>query len=260
MNWDTAIKTVEPHVVRIETPNNYGTGFLAFYNYDRTWCGIATAAHVVSHADDWQQPIRIRNISNGTTRFLKAEDRVIFIDRSADSAVVLFPKHDLQLPESPIALIPADEPCGVGADIGWLGYPQIEPDVLCFFAGTVSAWRPAQKSYFIDGVAINGVSGGPVFHGSDSQNVRIIGSVSAYHPNLATGAALPGLARAQDVSQFHAAAAHVRSIDEATAKKLEFEEAQKQKKPEGEAIAAKPAPIPDGEASAVATSFFLRPL
>ena len=101
MNWDTAIKTVEPHVVRIETPNNYGTGFLAFYNYDRTWCGIATAAHVVSHADDWQQPIRIRNTSNGTTRFLKPEDRVIFIDRSADSAVVLFPKHDLQLPESP---------------------------------------------------------------------------------------------------------------------------------------------------------------
>lgn len=229
MNWDKAIKAVGPHVVRIETPNNYGTGFLSFYNHDKTWCGIATAGHVVSHADDWQQPIRIRNISNGTVKFLKSEDRVIFIDKTTDSAVVLFIKGDLQLPESAIALTPVDEPCGVGADIGWLGYPNIEPDVLCFFAGTVSAWQPAKKSYFIDGVAINGVSGGPVFHGDSSENIRIIGSVSAYHPNFQTGAALPGLARAQDVSQFHSAAAHVRSIDEATAKKKEFDEAQRQK-------------------------------
>ena len=228
MNWDTSIKAIEPHVVRIETPNNYGTGFLAFYNHDRAWCGIATAAHVVSHADEWQQPIKIRNAATPSQRFLKAEDRVIFIDSSTDSAVVLFLKGDLVLPESPIALLPVDQPCRVGSDVGWLGFPNIEPNTMCFFAGTISAWQPARKSYLIDGVAINGVSGGPVFHCPDSKSVQIIGCVSAYHPNLATGAALPGLARAQDVSQFHAAAAHIRSIDEANAKKKEFEEAQKQ--------------------------------
>jgi hypothetical protein len=26
---------------------------------DRSWCGIATSAHVVKHADDWRQSIRI---------------------------------------------------------------------------------------------------------------------------------------------------------------------------------------------------------
>ena len=68
-------------------------------------------------------------------------DRVIFLDRSTDSAVVLFLKGDLQLPELPIALLPAGEACGIGTDIGWLGLPAIEPNTLCFSAGVVSARR-----------------------------------------------------------------------------------------------------------------------
>ena len=91
-------------------------------------------------------------------------DRVIFLDRSTDSAVVLFLKGDLQLPELPIALLPAGEACGIGTDIGWLGYPAIEPNTLCFFAGVVSARLEATKSYLVDGVSIHGISGGPVFH------------------------------------------------------------------------------------------------
>jgi hypothetical protein len=218
-----AIETVRQHVVKIETPTGYGTGFLAFYNHDNTWCGIATAAHVVSHADEWQHPIRIR--TETSTRFLKAdEDRVVMLDHQTDSAVVLFLKSELQLPEVPIALTPVDKPCSIGADIGWLGYPVIEPSTLCFFAGTVSAQQITRKSYLIDGVAINGVSGGPVFHCPATDSVQIIGSVSAYHANRATGEALPGLLRAQDVSHFHGAAQAIRNIDEANAEKRRFEE------------------------------------
>jgi Trypsin-like peptidase domain len=242
MSWDSAIKVIGPHVVRIETPNGWGTGFLAFYNHDGTWCGIATAAHVVSHADEWQNPVRIRNATSG--RFLKAEDRVIFLDHPTDSAIVLFLKGELQLPESPIALIPVGEPCSIGADIGWLGFPNLEPDTMCFFSGTVSAWHPAKKSYLIDGVAINGVSGGPVFHCPHPEKPQIIGCVSAYHANRATGEALPGLLRAQDVSHFHAAAGHIRSIDEANAKKREFEEAQKAKAESRPDAASPPAEAP----------------
>src|SRR5262249_320541 len=47
----------------------------------------------------------------------------------------------------------------------------------------------------------------PVFHCSaPDKDPLIIGCVSAYHANRATGEALPGLLRAQDVSHFHAAA------------------------------------------------------
>lgn len=228
MNWDKAIATVTPHVVKILTPSGWGTGFLAFYNHDRAWCGIATAAHVVSHADEWQQPIRIQNAAS--TLFLKVENRVIFLDRLTDSAVVLFLKADLQLPETPIALMPVDQPCGIGIDLGWLGYPVIEPNTLCFFAGVVSARLEATKSYLLDGVSINGISGGPVFHcpSPTSNEVQIIGCVSAYHVNRATGEALPGLIRAQDVSHFHDVAGQILSIDEANVKKREFEQTRNQ--------------------------------
>jgi hypothetical protein len=224
MNWGQAIEIVSPHVVRIETPTGYGTGFLSFYNHDRSWCGVATAAHVVSHADEWQQPIRIMNESSEQPLFLKTEDRVIFKDHTTDSAIVLFLKGQLQLPESPIALLPMDEPCPIGADIGWLGYPVIEPDTMCFFAGIVSARQPNRGAYLIDGVAINGVSGGPVFHFSSLDQVHIIGTVSAYHANRATGESLPGLLRAQDVFHFHDIIQRVQNFDEANAKKKEFED------------------------------------
>jgi hypothetical protein len=92
MNWDEAINTISPHVVKIATPTGYGTGFLAFYNLAGDWCGFATAAHVVSHADESQQPIRIKNEVSSAPRFLRADERVIFLDHATDSAVVLFLK------------------------------------------------------------------------------------------------------------------------------------------------------------------------
>jgi hypothetical protein len=180
----------------------------------------------VGHADEWQQPIRIRNEATGTVRFLKGDERVIFVDQSTDSAVVLFFKGELQLPEQPITLMPVGQPCGIGIDVGWLGYPAIEPNTLCFFAGTVSAMQLYRKAYLIDGVAIHGVSGGPVFHSPVPNAVQIIGTVSAYHANRATGEALSGLLRAQDVSHFHGVAGYIRDLDEANAKKREFEQSQ----------------------------------
>jgi hypothetical protein len=247
LNWGDAITQVTPHVVRIETPNGYGTGILAFYNHDAKWCGIATAAHVVTHADDWQHPIRVRNFAS--TRFLKSEDRVVMKDLTNDSAIVLFFKGDLQLPKVPIALTPVDKPCSIGADVGWLGFPVIEADTLCFFAGTVSAHQPARKLYLIDGVAINGVSGGPVFHCGEGGQVQVIGSVSAYHANRATGEALPGLLRAQDVSHFHGSAQTVKDIDQARATKAEFEAAQRQASESPQPIGDVSLPLPEARAS-----------
>lgn len=226
MNWDAAIKAIANHIVKIETPTGYGTGFLAFYNHDKSWCGIATAAHVVSHADEWQEPIRIRHAGTPLPVLLNAAQRVIFLDYETDSAIVFFLKGNLQLPEFPVALLPMGQPLGIGIDAGWLGYPAIEPFTMCFFAGTVSANLGARKAYLIDGVAINGVSGGPVFHCSSSGEVQVIGCVSAYHANRVTGETLPGLLKAQDVSHFHGVSANIRSIDEANAKKKEFEAEQ----------------------------------
>jgi hypothetical protein len=32
MNWDKIVKKASPHIVRVETPAGYGTGFLILYN------------------------------------------------------------------------------------------------------------------------------------------------------------------------------------------------------------------------------------
>ena len=85
MNWDRAINVISPHVVKISTPTGYGTGFLSFYNHDGKWCGIATAAHVVSHADEWQQPIRITHPHSKTAAFKTEPERVIMLDHRTDS-------------------------------------------------------------------------------------------------------------------------------------------------------------------------------
>jgi hypothetical protein len=201
MNWEPTTDELRPHVVRIQTQNTSGTGFLTLYHEDSSWCGIATAAHVVGHADAWQQPIKIETTNSG--RFLNGNERVVIIDHATDSAVVLFFKGDLQLPQVPITLMPMGHALGIGTDVGWLGYPNISADTLCFFTGTVSARNVAQKHYLIDGVVIHRVSGGPVFHRADSGSVEIIGCMVAYHPNLAAGSPLPGLSRAQDLSHFH---------------------------------------------------------
>jgi len=226
MNWDDVVQKVTPYVVKIETPSNSGTGFLLSYNDNRSWCGVATALHVVSDADSWQQPIKIHNHDFSKTAFLAAGQRAIFTDYATDSAVVFFESSKLELPNDLIPLRPIDTRINIGAEVGWLGYPAIEAWTLCFFSGTVSARRDDQKAYLIDGVAINGVSGGPVINSTVTDGVQFVGVMTAYRANRASGGSLPGLSIAQDVSHFHGVIQHVRSIDEANRKKQEIEQQQ----------------------------------
>jgi hypothetical protein len=102
MNWESAINAVRPHLVKIETPSGYGAGLLVLYNHDKTWCGIATAAHVVSYADENKQPIRIGNEATVTPKLLLDYQRTIFLDQQNNAAIIFFQKGNLRLPESPI--------------------------------------------------------------------------------------------------------------------------------------------------------------
>jgi len=226
MNWDQIVTKITPYIVKIETQSGYGTGFLFLYNENKAWCGVATAMHVLNQAEEWQQPLRIRHHSSGESIFLKESERVIFKDRETDSAVVLFPRGDLPLPEDLIPLLPTEAIIPIGVEVGWVGFPAVTPFDLCFFSGNTSARQDARKAYLIDGVAINGVSGGPVLYSTETEGVQIVGTVSAYQANRATGETLPGLLVAQEVSHFHDVTSHIKSIDEAHKKKEEFEESQ----------------------------------
>ena len=228
MNWDQVVSKVSPHLFKIETPGGHGSGFLLHYGKDN-FCCVATAEHVVSHADEWQQPIKLTHQATRETKFLKNADRVIYRDSATDSAVVLFLKGDLKLPQTPIALFPEGQRIDIGSEVGWLGFPSVAPYNHCFFAGIVSARQDWRKAYLIDGVAINGVSGGPVLYPHATEGVQIVGLISAYTANRATGEALPGLSIAQDVSNFHTVISHINSIEEANSKKAEIQESIQEK-------------------------------
>src|SRR6266404_6541985 len=99
MSWDESVARVTPYIVKVETPRGHGTGFLCLYNQNKSFYGIATALHVVSHADEWNEPIRLRHYPSNTSVFLRQTDRHVFCDSRTDSAVIVASPGEIQLPE-----------------------------------------------------------------------------------------------------------------------------------------------------------------
>ena len=214
MEWHEAVEAVSPHVVQISTPRGRGSGFFISTSETTDIIAVATAAHVVSDSNWWEEPIRLFHPNSGQSRILRVPDRVIHVEYEMDTAAILFRRDGFPLPQSPMAFIPEGSFLKVGNEIGWLGFPAIAPSPLdlCFFTGRVSAWKQNSRSYLVDGVAINGASGGPTF----SITAVLIGIVSAYIPNFLTGQTLPGLSVIRDVKQFQELAKQFRSLDEAS--------------------------------------------
>jgi len=210
--WYGAVEVIEPHVVRILTPRGAGTGFLVACSPKGDLIALATAAHVIEHAHSWEDPIRIEHTKTGQAVLLKTEDRAVFIEAGQDTAAIVVSADKLPFPKEALPLAPEKKHLKVGNDIGWLGFPAISSTNLCFFGGRISAW--ISGAYLVDGVAINGVSGGPAFHLTAAGPV-VIGVVSAYVPNRATGESLPGLAVVRDVTQYHEIVKEFKSLAEA---------------------------------------------
>lgn len=214
---------MEPYVVKILTPSASGTGFLVALTGNKQLIGIATATHVIdSHY--WEQPIRIEHFKSGKTVFLNHADRFVEVNYTTDTGSIILPRGDLPVPEVTLPVISEGEHLKVGVEVGWVGFPAIAPTNLCFFSGTISSWVQDHGFYFVDGVAINGVSGGPAFSINKENEVQIIGVVSAYVPNRATGAQLPGLCVIRDVAPLQTMIKELTNLEQAK---------QQEKTPEG---------------------------
>lgn len=219
-NWQDAISKIAPYVVKISTPNGWGTGFLVSNSQSAHLVGIATAAHVINQAHYWEQPIRIDHLSSGQTILLRHTDRAITVNEHKDTASIVFPTQLKHFPFVALNLSPEGMHLKIGTEVGWLGYPNISPSDTCFFSGRISAWLEKNDAYLVDGVAINGVSGGPgfIYEGGRDGGIDLIGLVSAYIPNMATGQALPGLAVLRNVSELQQLVKDFKTIDEAKEK------------------------------------------
>ena len=214
MEMFEAIEEITPHVFSISTQNTSGTGWLVSLSKTSNLCAVATAAHVVNHAHDWELPIRLVHAETGKNILLRREDRAIILGDGLDSAVIIFNYGEIELPSNTLALIEQGYHMKQGVEIGWLGFPAISRSGLCFFSGRVSNYIEEDNYYLIDGVAINGVSGGPAFQ-CRSKNSELIGVVSAYIANRATGETLPGVALVQDVTQFYDVTERFNNLEDA---------------------------------------------
>jgi hypothetical protein len=223
MEWHQIVDQVKPYVFKVETPEGFGTGFLFTYaGNNNALCAVATAAHVVEHAERWELPIKITHFASGKSTVLKPDIRAVVVRKELDTAAILFPIRGMELPQELPALIAQERHLKVGVRIGWVGFPALSPDDLCFFRGSVSCWVQEKQVYLVDGVAINGVSGGPAFYYDEiEESLKVAGVISAYAPNRATGETLPGLSVVRSVTQLHGLIQAFRSIEEAKRKEAE---------------------------------------
>jgi len=221
IDWQGEVLKLRPTMFKILTPNGHGTGFLIFKN-DKNVCGIATAYHVISHAIDWKEPIKLKQFSTSRERFLEDNPnvRVVKYDESKDLALIMFINDgtfdfECTLPD----LTEVNQIVDQGTQIGWNGFPVIAPNDLCFFSGYISSHIKEQDSYLVDGVAINGVSGAPAFFPEkETGKIKICGVISNYFPNTSTGQSLPGLSMIRSVTPLKLECESLKSLDEANKK------------------------------------------
>ncbi|GAH68567.1 unnamed protein product, partial [marine sediment metagenome] len=162
----------------------------------------------------WEEPIRINHYSSGTGILYRTSDRVIWLDKKLDAAVILV-TGDNPLPNDTLEFIRERRHLRIGVEIGWVGFPIVSPNDLCFFTGKISCWLKKYRTYLVDGVAISGVSGGPAIN-TTSTGIRIIGAVSAYLPNRV--GATPGLAMISHVDHYQKVIKAIKDWDDAKKK------------------------------------------
>ena len=209
MDWENHVDQIAPFVVKIQTQFGYGTGYIFWQ--DDTYCCIATAKHVISPANEkgWEQAILISLPNGSVVRFYPSNRRILEGTNSSDSAAILVHKNGLNFPPNCLPLWNFSGEIPIGASVGWLGFPQVVDQSVpnpSFFSGNISNAFQHLQQYAIDGVAIHGVSGGPLFCTAEGGGALVIGTISSYFPNtiVAEGneKSLPGISIAHSFSTF----------------------------------------------------------
>ncbi len=205
-DWQRYVDEITQQVVRIETQSGWGTGFVHYARRGGTRC-IATARHVVADVLKDKEPFRVWHGSRAFD-FGKDTKGALFVQRNdadVDSAMLAVIEQDLPKPRVSLASPEERQEVRIGMEVGWLGFPGLDgvSGQLCFFSGRISFVDESANHFLIDGTAVHGCSGGPVFCVMAS-GVRIIGALSGYIPNanMPKGGYLPGLAAAVDVSNY----------------------------------------------------------
>ncbi len=209
IKWHSAYKILENYTFKITNPENgyTGTGFLVTPKKGNRLLCVATAAHVIEAAQEDRIEVRILHAKSEFEFSLSHEDRIVSIDNERDCAFLIFERpEDLSVPKKPLPLISEKRHLNIGVQVAWMGFPIVAPGYLCFFSGHISCWVKGKKAYYVDGLGIEGVSGGPTFSISKGK-IKIIGIASAYRPeDRDTGERLSGLLKVSDIRPIYGVA------------------------------------------------------
>lgn len=202
--WDKVVDRISPSVFQLQAGQSAGTAFVVSVAVGNEGACfhtmLATAWHVIEPAAGTNATFRL--ISSDKKRVHDSDtDEFAFHplgDAVFDTALVAVKTTAPLIEQSQLLpILPWHSMIARGGDVGWLGFPGIVGSELCFFKGVVSGYLNDPPTYLIDGVAVNGVSGGPAF----DDRTHLMGLVSAYIPNqLNSEMTLPGLAAVIPIS------------------------------------------------------------
>ena len=179
-NWAQLVEEIRPHVVKIQTMNGWGTGFFCARIPKLNGVGIATAQHVIEHAEDWNQPLKLYCCGKKPIT-LPWGQWLSLSHKSEDASVVVVLGDKVEPPSERLPRVDSTKYLAEGHEVGWVGFPSVYPDGLCFFSGRVSVYDRPRERYLLDGVSIPGVSGGPVFYrDGKTKALTLMGSITGY--------------------------------------------------------------------------------
>jgi hypothetical protein len=154
---------------------------------------FATAWHVIEHTIGNDLPLKF--VSSNGKKIIGEDKGQCGIFRLGpdvfDTALIMLKTKEAIISQKDLLpMLSYEYMMPRGSEVGVLGFPGLVEPELCFFKGSVSGYLSNPPTYLIDGVAINGVSGGPAF----DNRAHLVGLVSAYIPNrIDEFITLPGL-------------------------------------------------------------------
>jgi hypothetical protein len=192
--WPDIIPRLEPLVFRVHAGDSLGTAFVIGVSTSDGGRNamLVTALHVVEGVLGNNKPLDLVRGDGVLISSLTAGPVAIYPvgPPECDSALIQVITREPLISQDALLPMPLETMLPRGANLGWLGFPGLVFPELCFFRGVVSGYQERPPIYLVDGVAINGVSGGPAFDRSG----LVVGLVSAYVPNqVAPNTTLPGL-------------------------------------------------------------------